>query len=61
MLPMILEKHKTCLNMITTDSSLIQSYQKNNEEFAMERRFVIELHPSFYNVKSLNNTPLKQF
>ena len=32
-----------------------------NEDFAMERRFVIWLHPSFLNVISLNITPLKSF
>ena len=31
------------------------------DDFAMERRFVMWLYPSFYNVISLNKTPLKSF
>ena len=43
MLPSIFEKHKTCSNrtkslLIVNQTNIIS---KNNEDFAMERRFVI--------------------
>ena len=61
MLPSIFEKHK--ISSSRTKSLLIVNpiLSAKNEDFAMERRFVIWLHPSFYNVISLNITPLKSF
>ena len=44
---------------ITSNSILTQYYQQKNEDFAMECCFFIWLHTSFYNVISLNLTPLK--
>ena len=46
MLSSIFENHKICLN-------------RSNENFAMERRFGVQLHSSFNNVKILYNAPLK--
>ena len=50
----LFESYKTTSNCLLT-----QYYQQKNEDFAMEWCFFIWLHPSFYNVISLNLTPLK--
>ena len=50
-------KNKICSNR--TKSLLMVNYQPKNEDFAMERRFLIWFHPSFYNVIRLIVTPSK--
>ena len=61
MLPSIFEKYSSNL----TESLLIVNYSNNirkeKENFPSERRFIIWIHPSFYNVISLNKAPLKLF
>ena len=64
MLTSIFENQKICSNPIK--SLLIVNINKifsakKNEDFAMEQRVAIELHSSFYNVISFNQTPLKPF
>ena len=63
MLPSIFEKHKICSNRTKSLLIVINPIlpAKNNEDFAMERRFNVSFHPFFYNFISLSKTPLKSF
>ena len=56
-------KNKICSDR-TKSLQIIDKFNiisKKKKEFSMGRRFVIWLHPSFYNVMSFNKTPLKSF
>ena len=57
-------KNKICSDR-TKSLQIIDKFniisKKKKKKFSMGRRFVIRLHPSFYNVMSFNKTPLKSF